>query len=50
MAYYLIRVNGKYHDTVYRARPVTCDELIAEFQKQLKTENVKVRRLVARGE
>lgn len=48
MPYYEIKANGKFYDEVYVAIPKTTDELKKEYQKLLKTENVKVRRILSK--
>jgi hypothetical protein len=46
--WYEIRANGRYIDEVYTERVKTNDEIKKEYQKLLKTENVKVRRILTK--
>jgi hypothetical protein len=47
--FFEIKANGRFIDEVYYARPKTIDEVKKEYQKLLKTENVKVRRMISKG-
>jgi hypothetical protein len=49
MPFYVIRANGRYYDEVYTERVKTTAELKKEYQKLLKTDNVKVRRIISKG-
>lgn len=49
MPYYEIKANGKFYDEVFTQRQKTVDEIKKEYQKLLKTDNVKVRRILSKG-
>jgi hypothetical protein len=43
MTFYEIKANGRYYDEVFYASPKKVSEVKTEFQKLLKTEDIKVR-------
>ena len=43
MSFYEIKANGSFYDEVYYGCPKTIKEVKEEFQKLLKTQNIKVR-------
>lgn len=49
MAFYEIKVDGKFYDEVYTEKQKTIDEIKKEYQKLLKKDNVKVRRIISKG-
>lgn len=49
MAYYEIKANGRFYDEVFIKGPRTLAEVKKEFQVLLKTENIKVRRIISKG-
>lgn len=49
MAYYEIKADGRFYDEVYYATVKTCLEVKTEYQKLLKTQNIRVRRIISKG-